>query len=75
MRSVLTVPAVLLLPGCLLVNHGSQNPTTMAAAVVGVLILYAGLRFLLGRMNAGRETPAVVRFLGGVLAGLAIFLG
>ncbi len=58
----------------------------MVLAVVGFFLLYIGLRFLLARIhldsgrNAGEhgqdqgETPAIVRFFGGVLAGLVIFL-
>jgi hypothetical protein len=62
---------------CLLINRGSQQPGTLILAVVGVGLLYAGLRFLLTRLErgqAGPAAPAILRFLGGVLAGLVIFL-
>ncbi|MEQ9366887.1 MAG: hypothetical protein RIF32_21790 [Leptospirales bacterium] len=46
----------------------------MAVAIVGFFLLYMGLRFLLGRLEQNSDTPALFRFLGGVLAGLVIFL-
>ncbi|MCR9145347.1 MAG: hypothetical protein NXI24_24115 [bacterium] len=59
-------------------NRGSQNPGTMVVAIVGFFLLYVGLRFLLGRLESAGSpdgtAPAVIRFLGGVLAGLVIFL-
>ena len=67
-------------PNCLLVNRGSQSPTTLVLAVAGVLLLYMGLHFLMGRLSAGASgadesrAPALMRFLGGVLAGVVIFL-
>lgn len=61
-------------PHCLLINRGSQNPGTMVIAIVGFFMLYMGLRFLFGRIEQGYEIPSVFRFLGGILAGLVIFL-
>lgn len=74
------LPGLLLAwPQCLLVNRGSQQPETIVLAGIGLLLLYAGLRFLLARLDASADSdepvaPAWLRFLGGVFAGLLIFL-
>lgn len=70
------------LPQCLLVNRGAQQPETIVLAAIGLLLLYAGLRLLLARLHRpdtaqtdnAAEAPAWLRFLGGIFAGIIIFL-
>ena len=67
--------AVALQPGCLLINQGTRDSSTLFLAVIGALFLYAGLRFFFLRLEAGKvAAPPLMRFLAGVLAGVVILL-
>jgi zinc transporter ZupT len=70
------VPALLALlaaPGCLLVKQGVQNTETLALAALGAVLLFVGLRFLMGRLERPNSSAAW-RFATGLIAGIMIFL-
>lgn len=65
--------AALTTPGCLLVKQGVQSSETLLLAALGAVLLFLGLRFLMGRLER-RSPSAFVRFASGLIAGIMIFL-
>ncbi len=70
------IALLLLQTHCLFINAGTRSPSTFLFAGIGVLMLIAGLRFVLLRMQRRPEDrpPAWLRFAVGVFAGIIIFV-
>ncbi|MBX7057362.1 MAG: hypothetical protein K1X75_04805 [Leptospirales bacterium] len=60
--------------GCLMVKRGLRDSESLLLGLFGFAMLYAGLRFLMARFGKSQTEPAWLRAIGGVVAGVLIFL-